>query len=399
MAKSRRYFSHELRNVLHLFDKAFSSCPLETLNKYTQLTIVTHRPLTSTMFAPAVHLLPHTWNLSLTTTTLVVSIFVLGFALGPLIIAPLSEIHGRRPAYIISMFLFLLFTIACALSTSLPMLIVFRFLAGSVGSTGITLGSATVGDVLPPDKRGGSMALMAMGPLLGPVLGPIAGGYLGDSKGWRWIFWVQGILAGVLFLLGLVCLKETYPVVILEGKARVLRRQTGNPHLRSALHDGLAPGERMKLSIIRPLKMLFTEPILFILSVYVAFLFGCLYLFLTTFPRVFTSQYGFSTKETGLTYIGLGVGMFFGMGLAGKGSDATYKMLVKRHDGKQVPEYRIPPLVISAPLVAVAFFWYGWSAESRRPWIVPILGTVVFGIGQMPAFVCISSLIRRLEVV
>lgn len=231
------------------------------------------------------------------------------------------------------------------------------------------------------------MALMAMGPLLGPVLGPIIGGYLGQAEGWRWIFWVQAILAGVLFLLGLICLRETYPIVILEHKARALRKETGNPHLRSALHDGLAPAERIKLSIVRPLHLLFTEPILFILSVYVAFLFGCLYLFLTTFPRVFTSQYGFSTKNTGLTYIGLGVGMFFGMGLAGKGSDVIFRALVKRNEGKEEPEYRIPPLVVSAPLVATAFFWYGWSAEGKTHWIVPILGTVVFGIGQMPAFV------------
>jgi MFS family permease len=65
------------------------------------------------------------------------------------------------------------------------MLIVFRFLQGSVGSTSITIDSATVGDLLPPDQRGGSMAFMALEPLLGLVLGPIIGGYLADAEGWR----------------------------------------------------------------------------------------------------------------------------------------------------------------------------------------------------------------------
>ena len=231
------------------------------------------------------------------------------------------------------------------------------------------------------------MALMAMGPLLGPVIGPIIGGYLGDAEGWRWIFWLQSIVAGVLFLLGLFFLKETYPVVILERKAQALREETGNTLLKSALHDGLAPQERIRNSIVRPLKMLLTEPIVFILSLFVAFLFGYLYLFLTSFPRVFTQQYGFSTRNTGLTYIGLGIGMFLGMGMAGKGSDVLYKLLVDRNNGNVEPEYRLPPLVISAPFVAVAFFWYGWSAEAKTHWIVPLLGTVLFGMGMMPAFV------------
>jgi predicted MFS family arabinose efflux permease len=151
--------------------------------------------------------------------------------------------------------------------------------------------------------------------------------------------------------------------------------------------DGLAPTERIKNSVVRPLKMLFTEPIVFIFSLYVAFLFGYLYLFLTTFPRVFMDQYGFSTKNTGLTYIGLGVGMIFGVAIAGKGSDILYKLLVKRNNSNLLSEYRLPPLAISAPLVAIGLFWYGWSAQAKRYWIIPILGTVVFGMGIIPAFV------------
>ncbi|KAG0649326.1 Cyclopiazonic acid biosynthesis cluster T [Hyphodiscus hymeniophilus] len=362
-----------------------SSLRWQNLGLISAMSLVT--PLSSTMFAPSVPLLPAHFHLSTTTSTLVVSIFVLGFAVGPLIIAPLSEIYGRRPAYVASIFLFLVFSICCAVSNSLPMLIVFRLLAGSVGSTSITISGATVGDLMPPAKRGGYMALMAMGPLLGPVLGPIIGGYLGDAEGWRWIFWLQSIIAGLLFLLGLVFLKETYPVIILERKAAALRKETGNPNLISALHDGLAPRQRIKNAIARPLNMLFTEPIVFILSFYVAVLFGYLYLFLTTFPRVFIDQYGFSTRNTGLTYIGLGVGMLLGMAIAGKGSDILFKRLVQRNNGAMMPEYRLPPLVISAPLVAAALFWYGWTADAKTHWIVPILGTVLFGMGMMPAMI------------
>jgi predicted MFS family arabinose efflux permease len=162
--------------------------------------------------------------------------------------------------------------------------------------------------------------------------------------------------------------------------------------LRSALHDRLTPKQRVRNSLLRPLKMLFTEPIVFVLSLYVAVVFGYLYLFVTSFPRVFSEQYGFSARATGLTYIGLGVGLFFGTAMTGKWSDITYKLLLKRNSGNAKPEFRLPPLVVSAPLVAVAFIWYGWSAEAKTHWIVPIIGTVVFGMGQMPAFVSILEL-------
>jgi multidrug resistance protein len=319
--------------------------------------------------------------------TFVVSIFVLGFAFGPLLVAPLSEIYGRRPVYLVSITLFLIFTVACAVSNSLGMLIVFRFFCGCAGSTAITLGGATIGDSFPQDKRGVAMATWGMGPMLGPILGPIIGGYLSASKGWRWVFWLQTIISGALALFGFILLKETYPVVILEKKVATLRKSTGNGRLRSALHDGLSPKKRITQAIIRPLKMLFLSPIVLLLSIYVTFLFGLTYLFVTTFPRVFTKQYGFSTGSTGLTYLGLGLGMVFGMAIAGKGSDVLYKRMKDNNDGKDEPEYRLPPLVVSAPLVAVAFFWYGWSTEERAHWIVPILGTVFFGLGMVPGFV------------
>lgn len=209
------------------------------------------------------------------------------------------------------------------------------------------------------------MAICGLGPLLGPVLGPIIGGYLSAAKGWRWIFWLQAIISGVLLILGVIFLKETYAVVILEKKAALMRKSTGNQDLKSALHDGLSPKQRINQAIIRPFKMLFLSPIVLLLSIYTAFLFGMLYLFVTTFPRVFMEQYGFSTGDTGLTYLGLGAGMMVGVVVAGKGSDLLYKKLKERGGGKEEPEYRLPPLVVSAPFVALAFFWYGWSAEAK----------------------------------
>ena len=120
----------------------------------------------------------------------VVSVYILGYAFGPITIAPLSELYGRVPVYHVCNILFIVFTIACAVSTNFNMLIGWRFLQGTFGSCPLTIGGGTISDMIIQEKRGGVMAIWALGPLMGPVIGPVAGGYLAQAKGWRWIFWV-----------------------------------------------------------------------------------------------------------------------------------------------------------------------------------------------------------------
>lgn len=127
----------------------------------------TSSTLASSMFAPVVSQAMAEFNSSsVVDSEMAVSIYVLGFAVGPLVISPLSEIYGRKWAYLISSFLFLVFTIACAVSDSLVMLIAFRFLAGCCGSTPISLGGATIGDMFAKEHRGKAMALWGMSKLI-----------------------------------------------------------------------------------------------------------------------------------------------------------------------------------------------------------------------------------------
>jgi multidrug resistance protein len=147
------------------------------------------------MFAPGVPALMkefHSDNDEL--ASFVVSVYVLGLAAGPLIIAPMSELYGRLPCYHVCNGLFVIFTVACALSTNLNMLIGFRLLEGIAGSAPLTIGGGSIADVIPQEKRGIAMALFALGPLLGPVIGPAGGGYLAQAKGWRWVFWLIAII-------------------------------------------------------------------------------------------------------------------------------------------------------------------------------------------------------------
>ncbi len=152
------------------------------------------RPLASSALAPGVpQILTEFHNENKSLATFVVSVFVLGFAFGPLVIAPLGELYGRTIVYLGCNTLFIVFTVACALSTNIGMLIVFRFLAGSAGVVVLTNGSGTIVDLLPRDQRGRAISLWSGGPLLGPIVGPVFGGFLVESIGWRWVFWVIAI--------------------------------------------------------------------------------------------------------------------------------------------------------------------------------------------------------------
>jgi len=154
------------------------------------------------MFAPGVpKVLEEFHTTSNTEATFVVSIFVLGFAFGPIVLAPMSEIVGRMPVYNVCNVLFLLFTILCAVSKNMGMLMAFRFFAGFAGVATVTCGSGTIVDMMPTEKRGGAMALWSLGPLLGPIIGPVVGGFLIQGSNWRWVFWLiaLGVGASPLF--------------------------------------------------------------------------------------------------------------------------------------------------------------------------------------------------------
>lgn len=125
------------------------------------------------MFAPGVPEVMKEFNsTSNTLATFVVAVFILGFAFGPLVVAPMSEIYGRRPVYNVCNAMFVVFTVLSAVATNMGMLIAVRFFAGAFGVAVITCGGGSISDMMPPEKRGRAMAIWSVGPILGPVVGP-----------------------------------------------------------------------------------------------------------------------------------------------------------------------------------------------------------------------------------
>lgn len=182
-------------------------------------------------------------------------------------------------------------------------------------------------------------------------------------------------------------LRESYAYVILDRKASRLRKETGNPNLRSVLDTGRSPKELFLFSIVRPTKMLFLSPIVFLLSLYTAVIYGYLYLLFTTMTEVFEMQYGFSQGSVGLAYLGIGIGSLLGLFVLGAISDRLLQRLTKSNGGVSKPEYRLPPMFVGSWLIPLALFWYGWTAEKKDAWILPIIGTGFLGVGMIITFV------------
>ncbi|KAI1474243.1 hypothetical protein K445DRAFT_315943 [Daldinia sp. EC12] len=320
--------------------------------------------------------------------TFLVSVWELGEIFGPLIVAPLSELYGRLYIYHAGNIFCIIFSMACALSTNIRMLVAFRFLNG-LANVSQTLNPSIVGDLFRVEQRGSAMSMVGLATMLGPVVGPIIGGYLGDAMGWRWCFWLITILSGFLEIWFLLFLRETYAVQILKKKAERLRKETNNPNIRSKYDTEHTASQLFKIACVRPLVMLCTSPIVFLLSLYVAVVYGYFYLVTTTITTVFESIYHFSTSVVGLSFLGIGIGCVLGVFFC----RATLDIWVRRQakSGQARPEQRLPPVIFSGLVFPVGLFMYGWTAEVHTHFLAPIIATGIMGMALVSTTIPVRS--------
>lgn len=243
---------------------------------------------------------------SATSQTLIVTIWELGEVVGPLLYGPLSEHFGRLPVLHITNAVFVAFSIGCACSTSMSMLIAMRFLNG-VSVAIVSVSGGVIGDLFTKDHRGPALSLMMIGSQIGPALGPIIGGYLGEVKGWRWPFWLTAILTGALSMVFFAFYRETYRVKLLDRKVRALRKTTGNDNLKSVyrLAQDRKGLRRSATGVLRPLYLICNSWILAGITLYISVCLGLFYLALTSIAPAFEQVYGFTQGQAGLAYLGL----------------------------------------------------------------------------------------------
>lgn len=200
--------------------------------------------------------------------------------LGPMVFAPLSEILGRRRIYASTLAIAVIFIIPAAVAPNIQTLLVARAIDGIAFSAPMTLVGGTLADLWRPEERGVPMAAFSAAPFIGPVIGPLVGGYLSMSNGWRWLYWIQLILAGAAWVLISFTVPETYAPTLLSRRAATLRKETGDEKYKTEQDIDERPlVQRLRLFLIRPFQLLFGELIVFFVSVYMSVLYGLLYMF------------------------------------------------------------------------------------------------------------------------
>lgn len=230
------------------------------------------------------------------------------------------------------------------------------------------------------------------------MIGPLAGGFIAENTTWRWTFWATSIAAGIIQVTIYFFLPESYTPVILQKRRDRLAKETGNQNL----HTGTASAYNRKQTLIhaisaamvRPTRMLATQPIMQLITLYIAYIFGLFYLIISTFPTVFSNVYHESLGTGGLNYISLGVGYIVGAQANAQVTDRLYKHLKsKRADNRGLPEFRIPAMFVGSVIVPVGLFWYGWSVQARLHWIMPDAGIAIFSAGTIVCLQCMQAYI------
>lgn len=190
--------------------------------------------------------------------------------------------------------------------------------------------------------------------------------------------WWQGAVGLVGTML---VLKETYRPLVLDRKVKRLREKTGNIHLVSALPHDSTGLKALRDSVVWPLHLLLTSPLVFCPALGLAVIFGMMFLMLSTMSTVYQQVYGWSTGASGLPYLGLGAGLFLGLSIYAVTADRVYRRLSRTES--PTPEMRLAPITLGSPLAAVGLVIYGWAFEKQLHWFLPIVGCVVFCLGMV----------------
>jgi DHA1 family multidrug resistance protein-like MFS transporter len=234
----------------------------------------------SSIFSVNIRTVQELYNVELVTATLGVALFVLGFVFGPIAFGPMSEVLGRKIPLFFGFALFAIFQIPVALAQNITTICVGRFLGGFFASAPLAVVGGALADLWDPIPRSYAICVFAAGGFAGPVAGPIAGGFITQSHlGWRWTSWITLIMAGFLGTVGFFVIPETSGARILQLRAAKLRKETGNPQYYSKADENkLTLNNVVNVYLLRPFVMFLQEPILALITAYMSFLYGIVYL-------------------------------------------------------------------------------------------------------------------------
>ncbi|KAH8649562.1 major facilitator superfamily domain-containing protein [Ilyonectria robusta] len=334
-----------------------------------------------------------TFGVSQLKATLGLSIYVLGYGIGPLVFSPLSEIPriGRNPVYIVTMFLFVIISIPTALVDNYPGLIVLRFLPGFFGSPCLASGGASLGDIYSLMALPYALMAWVAAAYCGPALGPLISGFAVPAKSWRWSLYESIWASAPIFILMFLLLPETSGANILLRRAKRLRKLTGN---ESFMSQSEIDQRNMKVSavaidaLIKPMEITMKDPAVLFVQVYTAIIYGIYYSFFEVFPRVYPVYYNMNLGEIGLVFLCILVSCIIGVAV-------YFAYLYYYVDpriaklGWPVQESRLLPALPASIGPAIGLFLFAWTARASIHWIVPTIGITIYGATVFIVMQCI----------
>lgn len=319
---------------------------------------------------------------------LVNSFILVGLGLSSIILAPLSEAYGRKPILIGGTVSFVLWNTASGTSSTIEQMLALRFLSGMGASVGDAVAGGVLSDLWDAEHRGRAYGVFVAAPTFGTAVAPICGAYISEASGWRWIFWLTSIASGVTIIITMFFLPETYEPTIEE---RLRRKLSSGDFGTTKKRGGIDKFFREVLpSLQRPFRMLGTQVIVQLLAIYMALLYGLLWLFLFIYPKLWTEVYHQDTTTASLNYLSFGSGLVIGANVGGQINDRVYTYLKRKNNGVGRPEFRVPGMVIGTLLAPAGLLCWGWSGQAEVHWIVPNIGSFVFALGVYVCSSCVS---------
>ncbi|KAK0736030.1 major facilitator superfamily domain-containing protein [Apiosordaria backusii] len=424
-----------------------------------------------------------------------ITTFCVGFGLAPMMLAPLSEMNGRYPVFVVAGVVYVVFQGICGVVTSLPALLVARFLVGGGASVFSTMVGGVIADMYDKEERNTPMALFSGSVLAGTGLGPMVCAIMAERWGdlerygdaWKWTWWHQVIMGGVLMVAFVVFFKESRGSVLLSRKAKALNKwyeeleregyygvsfgddkgqekagenttsseesnDDGDEKKRSSSastngqegtttikrirwlvkedEERASIGKMIAVSVSRPFHLLFTEPVIFFFSAWVAFAWGVLYLTFGSIPYVFQHVYGWSLEQSGYTFAAIILGAIIGttmsiyqqrllshpkwadnlqviaaeptsssvpdrtpppqMNTAYSPTDKIWTFLRTRFPSSS-PESRLYFSCITSTFLPIGLYLFGFTATPSIHWILPAIGIFLCTIGILSIYLAVFN--------
>ncbi|KAF6217424.1 hypothetical protein HO133_006894 [Letharia lupina] len=342
----------------------------------------------SSVFSTATAVTAEKYGVSTEVMTLGTSLFVFGFAVGPIVWGPFSELYGRKIPLFFGFFVFAIFQIPVAVAQNVETIMLSRFLGGFFGSSPLAIIGGTLADFWGPVERGFALGLFAGATFIGPVAGPIVGGFITQSYlGWRWTAWITLIMSSFFGTIAYFICAESYTPVLLQRKAAKIRFESKNWAIHAPADENqINMKEIVNKYLLRPFIMLALEPILVLITFYMAFIYGMIYLFFEAYPIAFQEIRGWNGGVGALPFLGITIGVIIGVAIIVYTSNTRFKQKMEANGGKPIPEERLVPMIVGAFLLPIGLFWFAWTSNPHVSWVPQAIAGIPIGAGVLLIF-------------